>query len=219
MVKLAVCGQWEEVQKDVWNCTECRKSEFGEVRCEPPNKTPTVSPSKISVLFISEAPPASGQYFYDESQEDRLRENLFCILSRLGFHLDNVENFVSSGFYLVPTVKCPSQKNGSNRSPRKRVVRLCVNKHLKREIPLIKPAGICLLGRIALYGFSRICHSVKFKKLSSYRRKIEQVEIDGNPTSVLISYWPTKRTNGFEILTQDLPKLLFKLKLRPEEKL
>lgn len=205
---LTVHQEWEEIQKAIRSCVDCRRHGFTEVLCNPPNKTPTFPPSNISILFISEAPPRSGQYFYDEIQPDGLRTRIFRVLASLDFQIHSIKDLVSNHFYLVPTVKCPSQKNGQNRKPRNRVINLCINQHLKREIQLIKPNAICLLGQTALYGFSKLYPKIKFNRLYRCHGNTEPVKVDGKPTKVLISYWPRERTRGLQTLTQDLTKLL-----------
>jgi len=188
--------KWDEIQLKIKNCTKCKKENQLQVSFRI-KKIPTIKPRKTRLLFISEAPPLGKSYFYWENVNDTLRKRIFRILNELGYKINNLEDFVSSGFYLVPTVKCASQKNEKNTKPSDKVIKLCV-KHLKNEIEFIKPKAICLLGRTALYGFSLLFpEKFKFQNLKDVAGQIREVKIKDRVTKVMISYWPSNRQGKF----------------------
>jgi uracil-DNA glycosylase len=143
-------GRWRALQGRIRQCTRCKQRQ---VRCDLERKIPVIDPGDVKVLFISEAPPLGPSYFYYEHGKDRLREALFEVLRGVGYDFHNLRQFVDAGFYLVPTVKCPSSANGHNKSPALSVIRTCVN-YLRNEIDCINPKGVCMLGRTALKGCS-----------------------------------------------------------------
>jgi DNA polymerase len=50
-------------------------------------------------------------------------------------------------FYLTDTVKCwPASPSGANRAPRESEVRLCITRHLGREIAMVQPRLILAFG-------------------------------------------------------------------------
>jgi uracil-DNA glycosylase family 4 len=184
--------RWKEIQLKIKNCMKCKKENQFQVLFDR-KKIPTFKPRKTRILLISEAPPAGKSYFYWENSNDALRKRIFWILNKLGYKIKNLKNFISSGFYLVPTVKCASQKDRKNTKPNNKVIKICIN-HLKNEIEYIKPRSICLLGRTALYGFSLLFpEKFNFQSLKNVAGKIEEVKIKGRCTKVIISYWPSNR--------------------------
>lgn len=194
---------WQELQRDVQRCTKCRVENCKGVRC-PDGRIPTAEPRNTKLLFISEAPPLNTKsYFYYEDAPDRLRDRLFGILNELGYTISSIQDFIDAGFYLLPTVKCPSADNGRNVAPRECVIKRCAAAHLKREIEYIKPASLCLLGRTALLGFLYLHTSFWAgpeqsaqgvgKKVSEAAGTLVPVRILGKDLVVIPSYWPTRR--------------------------
>jgi uracil-DNA glycosylase len=182
---------------------------------------PAVEPKNVKLLFISEAPPLNAQfYFYNEQSNDRLRTRLFGILRDTGYEISRIKDFVDAGFFLLPTVKCPSARDGCNTAPGDRVIKLCATQHLKREITCIRPAGICLLGRTALRGLSCLCDlgdarvhgSVDLSSISTVSRvagSLLEVEISGeDDIPVIPSYWPTYRHRKYHQIGEHIKLLM-----------
>ena len=193
---------WHELQQNVRCCTKCTEEGCNGIRC-PDGRVPSAEPRNVKLLFISEAPPLNtNSYFYYEHAPDRLRHRLFGILGEMGYEISSIRDFIDAGFYLLPTVKCPSAREGRNAAPRESVIKRCAAEHLKREIEYIRPDSLCLLGRTALLGFlwlrtlwdvpERGAREVG-KTVSEAAGTVLTVRISGKDVAVIPSYWPTRR--------------------------
>ena len=209
---------WNEIQEGIKRCEKCKEEGFFEVKC-PDDRIPTSEPRHVKLLFVSEAPPLNTRYyFYHENSNDRLRNSLFGLLrSDLGYEISSINDFIAAGFYLLPTVKCPSARNGRNAAPLGKVIKPCAERHLKREIEYIKPDGVCLLGRTALQGFLTLrnlwdvqTHDPREvgKTLSEAAGKVLEVKILDKNTKFIISYWPTKRHRRFHEISEHIRMLM-----------
>ena len=209
---------WKEIQDGIKRCKKCKEEGFYEVKC-PDDRIPMSEPRHVKILFVSEAPPLNSRYyFYHENSNDRLRNSLFELLrSDLGYEISSINDFIAAGFYLLPTVKCPSARNGRNAAPAKSVIKLCAEQHLKREIEYIKPEGVCLLGRTALQGFlilrnlwgMQVQGSMDVgRTLSEAAGKILVVKISDKSTKFIISYWPTRRHRRFHEISEHIRRLM-----------
>jgi uracil-DNA glycosylase len=209
---------WSEIQEGIKRCEKCNEEGFFEVKC-PDDRIPTSEPRHVKLLFVSEAPPLNTRYyFYHENSNDRLRNSLFGLLrSDLGYEINTISDFTAAGFYLLPTVKCPSAKNGRNAAPLGKVIKACAERHLKREIEYITPEGVCLLGRTALQGFLTLrnlwdvqTHDPREvgKTLSEAAGKLLEVKILDKNTKFIISYWPTKRHRRFHEISEHIRRLI-----------
>ncbi|MFV9677631.1 MAG: hypothetical protein ACNYVW_08280, partial [Methanosarcinales archaeon] len=117
---------WQELEKEIRCCTNCREHGFFAVK-SPDERVPTSEPKNVKLLFVSEAPPLNTRYyFFYENSNDRLRNSVFELLrGDLGYEISTINDFIAAGFYLLPTVKCPSAKEGRNAAPTKSVIKLC----------------------------------------------------------------------------------------------
>jgi len=209
---------WTEIQDVIKRCKRCKEEGFYGVIC-PDKRVPVSKPRNVKLLFISEAPPLNSHYyFYNESSNDRLRNSLFELLRcDLGYEISSIKNFIAAGFYLLPTVKCPSARTGRNAAPAKSVIKLCAEQHLKQEIEYIKPEGVCLLGRTALQGFLilRSLWDVQVqdsrevgRTLSDITGKMLEVKILDKNIKFMISYWPTRRHRRFHEISKHVKLLI-----------
>ena len=210
---------WKELQEGIKRCTKCRAEGLSGVRC-PDARAPTLEPKNVKLLFVSEAPPLNTQfYFYNENSNDRLRNRVFGILHDVGYELNSIKDFNDAGFYLLPTAKCPSARNGLNAAPGVRVIQLCAGRHLKREIEFIKPDGVVLLGRTALLGFLHLCNlwdmqdSVDLGRgtVSEVAGKVLEVKILDKDVKVIPSYWPTQRHRKYHEIGEHIRLLMDKI--------
>ena len=216
---------WKEIQDGIKRCKKCKEEGFYEVKC-PDDRIPMSEPRHVKILFVSEAPPLNSRYyFYHENSNDRLRNSLFELLrSDLGYEISSINDFIAAGFYLLPTVKCPSARTGRNTAPAKSVIKLCAEQHLKREIEYIKPGGVCLLGKTALQGFltlrnlwdKEVQNSGKVGgTLSEAAGKVLEVKILDKNTKFIISYWPTKRHRRFHEISKHIRMLMGEIGFSP----
>jgi len=195
---------WEKIQNKIVACKKC-KNENPEVRVDI-KKIPGIAPKNIELLFISEAPPLGDSYFYWEKARDTLRKRIFAILNSIGYNINSLEDFMAAGFYLTPTVKCPSEEKGKNASPSNNTIKFCLE-HLINELDYIKPKKICLLGKTALYGFSQLFPEFKGGKLKELAGKIREVEIGGRKVKVMINYWPGYRQRNFDEIVEHIRRI------------
>jgi len=208
---------WNEIEGEIKRCTKCREEGLSGVRC-PDVRVPTLEPRNVKLLFVSEAPPLNTHfYFYNENSNDQLRNRVFGILHDVGYELNSIKDFIDAGFYLLPTAKCPSARNGLNAAPGARVIKLCAGQHLKREIEYIKPDGVVLLGRTALLGFLHLCNlwdvhvhdSVGTgRTVSEVAGKVLEVKILDKDVKVIPSYWPTQRHRKYHEIGEHIRLLM-----------
>lgn len=212
---------WEGLQESIKRCAKCREEGLSGVRC-PDLRAPTLEPKNVKLLFVSEAPPLKAHfYFYDENSNDQLRNRLFGILSDVGYEVRSIRDFIDAGFYLLPTAKCPSARNGLNAAPGGRVIKLCAGQHLKREIEYVDPDGVVLLGRTALLGFLHLCNlwdvhvhdSVDLGRgtVSEVAGNVLEVKILDKVVKVIPSYWPTRRHRKYHEIGEHIKRLMHEI--------
>ncbi|MBA7539730.1 hypothetical protein ES705_32014 [subsurface metagenome] len=212
---------WTEIQEEIKRCQKCKEEGIYGVIC-PDDRIPTSEPQNVKLLFVSEAPPLNSRYyFYNENSNDRLRNSLFDLLrTDMGYKIRSINDFIAAGFYLLPTVKCPSARNGRNAAPHGRVIKLCAECHLKLEIEYIKPEGVCLLGRSALQGFFilRNLWDVQLQNprevgrtLSEAAGKVLEAKIGDKNTKFVSSYYPTRRHRKFHEISEHIRMLMEEL--------
>jgi uracil-DNA glycosylase len=211
---------WNHLQDEIKRCRKCGALRLSGVQC-PDARVPAIEPRAVKLLFISEAPPLNSQsYFFNERANDRLRERLFGILQDdVRLPIATLADFVAAGFYLLPTVKCPSAREAHNTAPGGSVIQLCADAHLSRELTYIKPAGICLLGRTALQGFLALREQghVRMQGTSNLSRNVSEVAgtlfaaelVRTNHTVMVIpSYWPTRRHRKYHEIGEHIKLLM-----------
>jgi len=204
---------WHELQQRIKQCTKCTEENGKGIKC-PDGRVPTREPRNVKLLFISEAPPLNTHsYFYYEHAPDRLRSRLFGILRAMGYEISSITDFIDAGFYLLPTVKCPSASEGRNAAPRGSVIKRCAENHLKRELEYIRPDSICLLGKTALLGFlwvrtrwdeSELDPMEVGRTVFEAAGKVVKVRILGKDIMVVPSYWPTRRHRRFHEISDHI---------------
>jgi hypothetical protein len=134
---------WRNLQGEMANCSLCRR-QFSElaVQC-PPGKIYPYPPSPVKILFVGVAPPRRGDHFYSNAS-DKLRKNLFPLLSKLGYQCRSPSEFLSHGFFLSHTAKCSVA--GTWRA-NLALSLFCAAQFLRREIDLLKPQSVCILSK------------------------------------------------------------------------
>jgi uracil-DNA glycosylase family 4 len=198
-------AEWDKILKKIKTCKKCQGIN-PQVRADI-KKIPTIAPKNIELLFISEAPPLGSSYFYWGHSKDVLRKRIFAILNSIGYKVESLEDFVGAGFYLTPTVKCPSEENGKNASPSNNAIKFCLE-HLMDELNHIKPKKICLLGKTALYGFSQLFPQFKGGKLKELAGEVKEVEIGGRKVRAMINYWPSYRQRNFDKIVEHIRRIV-----------
>ncbi|MEM2955104.1 MAG: uracil-DNA glycosylase [Nitrososphaerales archaeon] len=121
------------------------------------NTVPGEGSSKAKLMLIGEAPGV------EEDEQGR------PFVGRAGKILDDALKYANlnrKDLFITSVVKC---RPPSNRIPTLQEIKTC-NPYLKRQIDMIKPKVICLLGNIALQTF--------FKKVSISKLRGKAIERD-----------------------------------------
>jgi hypothetical protein len=134
---------WTNLQGEMANCTLCR-GQFSEVSVQcPPGKLYPDPPRAVKILFVGVAPPRKGDHFYS-NPSDKLRINLFPLLSSLDYQCRSPSEFLSHGFFLTHTAKCSVA--GTWRA-NLALSLFCATQFLRQEIDLLKPQSVCILSK------------------------------------------------------------------------
>ncbi len=162
-----------------------------------PLKSP---PEPTKLFFVSVAPPSGGTYFWDESKPDSLRNGLFkAIEEATGEQFQNVDEFRDAGYFLVPAVKCPSEKNGKDHNnPIKKAKENC-SKYLRDELEVSGAKRILALGKVPMTAISIALGLETIpKNVADYHQKLWPSNISGRSVLVAGTYFAgAYRHNGF----------------------
>ena len=197
---------WTEIQEEIDRCRICENREIPHLIVPIGVKRhPILDPPRPTrLLFVSVAPPQGGAYFWDETQDDRLRTGLFKSLNYSG----SVHQFCKEGFYLVPAVKCPSESEGRDINPSPAAIASCA-RHLKDEIATCKPERILALGRCALAALAKVFGLRKSGKINKDRHVYFWVVVDDQVVPIGVTYFPGNRRHGhFDLIAKDITRIL-----------
>lgn len=178
---------WQAIQEGINNCVGCKPGHvttYREPVCPP-------EPEKGDIMFISEAPPPTGGFWDETSENDALRRNLCSILlPQIGNSKLLLESFRTNHYILVQTIKWPFLGTGMS------VIRHAAISHIRYEISFIQPRGIIALGAVAgkalriLYPDSDFARSYKSGKTLEDMR-FERCHAGGYP--IRMAYLPVDR--------------------------
>jgi uracil-DNA glycosylase len=183
---------WQSIQQTIQNCRRCEAESVAYLRvpCEEERK-PTYEPIRpIRLYFVSVAPPWGGAYFWDETNQDRIREGLFTELDGSSdTEIRNCEQFLANRFFLTPAVKCPSSKRNRDHQPLQLAVRNCAD-FLLEELLAAEPERILALGRVP---FKSLCHIFNLRaspKVIEFRKRIWRVRLGKREVPLSGTYFP-----------------------------
>ena len=197
LVKAAVCADvagldWEQLEKCMAACHAC------ELAGHRRQVVPGVGDPQAQWLFVSEGPgaeeDAKGEPFV--GQAGKLLDNL---LAAIGLRRDEK-------VYIANAVKC---RPPGNRTPEANEIAAC-NPYLLRQIELIEPRLIVLLGRSAVHA---VLHEEK-GTLASLRGK--RFEYKGIP--VVVTYHPAYLLRNLPEKAKVWEDLLFARRVMEGEK-
>ena len=190
---------WEILQREADACTKCGLKGILEIDC--PRETIGI-PMQIdnpSCLFVSWNPPkreprASGKAgkaknFWNDS-EDTLQKNLLEILK-----LNNIEEFRSQGYFLVHALKCPvldPRRFQSGRQLTRIALSTCVPEYLQKEVALLSPKRICLLGTVAKQAFGLFCKDVREWQASPRDGESRKIKLEHSVVDFLYTCLPVR---------------------------
>lgn len=202
---------WLESQIKIDTCRRCEEASVPYVQVPPNNKRhPTYFPPvPTRILFVSVAPPWGGDYFWDETKPDRVREGLFeALLRATGKTLDSVMAFHSAGYFLVPGVKCPSRVGNKDHLPHVKAIANCT-RHLGSEMQIARPRRILALGMPAMKAVALTCGLKIPSRVEEICRSLWWTKLDEYLVPVLGTYFPgNKRHQGFDRIPESINALL-----------
>lgn len=170
------------INKKIKNCTKCRL--YKNRKNAVPGEGPTNSP----IMFIGEAPG---------KKEDQTGQPFIGRSGKLLNHLLDISELDRKKVFITSVIKCHPP---NNRKPKSDEVKTCINLWLYRQINIVNPKFIVILGGIAL---KSVLNKNQVKK---YRGKI----IIKNNRSFFITYHPAAGLRNPEFknkLKDDFKKL------------
>lgn len=149
---------WRKLQQDIEHCKECLTKWSKDIT--HPLRVGEIPdpPRDIKLLFVGVAPTAAkgrnrGNHFYS-SQTDGLRLGLFGVLDGLlktrlleenaNSLSESNKSFHNADLFFVHATKVrPIQDD----APPADAIAFCAEQHLRFEIPLLQPKGVCFVGK------------------------------------------------------------------------
>jgi len=183
--------------------------------------------------MISWSPPGGNEaiqrrhFFYNAASKDRLRPKLFTAFSRAGFEnlkqdgaLEQLDRFLSQGFYLTPTVFRRCSKGGKDKPPPLDLRMHSYRKHVLKIVQYCKPMNVVLLGKAPLETmlranpeylpelqvFYRECGRLRDCRVLAIARSYPFDQNAPENGFLHISYWP--RGRGIDLLAGDVLRIL-----------
>ena len=223
-------GRWRRLDLSfaAWNreldkCEACSEAGYGnaiEGRPKPSVQFrlyPRWKPKEVKVLFVAEAPPwlRTGQeprYFYNPKVYNGTRRSLLAQLGIKDYGERGLEEFKEKGYLLSDTVKCRLYTKDGVPEP---VVERCVTNFLSKEVPLLEPEKIVLLGGTALRGMVHSLmaggHVQESERLKRWRQVTkhcgETIKVDGS--TLIVYVFPNTRPDNMAAMRRlPLPVLL-----------
>ena len=174
--------EYEEIVAEIKSCTKCP------LHHSRKNAVPGEGPLTARIMVIGEAPgrreDEMGRPFV--GQAGKLLDEL---LGKAGLKRSNV--------YITNIVKC---RPPGNRDPRQEEIRACTP-YLIRQIRLIKPEFIIMVGRIAgqtLYSLS----GLSWKGIKAARRKVVIVRVGELRVKAVATYHPAAALYNANLLKE-----------------
>jgi hypothetical protein len=197
---------WNILQNQIASCFLC-KAEFPKMGVDyPPGRLYPIPPLPVTVLFVGVAPPKKGRYFFNLDHADNLREGLLAVLRGLRWPCNNLNDFLYYGFFLVHTAKCAIK---GTTKPSLRVSRFCSSRHLKREIELLLPDGVCWLSKNVGYPVAQwLCQHWSIPEGHLPFGQVTPVIVRNKQVQFLATAWPGR---GHEACTEAHLRELFRV--------
>ncbi|MEM3421380.1 MAG: uracil-DNA glycosylase [Candidatus Hadarchaeum sp.] len=182
----------EELERRIRTCTLCR------LHRNRKNAVPGEGPYDARVMLLGEAP----------GRNEDLRGIPFC--GAAGKFLDElleIAGLKREEVYITNTVKCrPPQ----NRAPRDDEIKICASKYLKKQVKIVRPELIVVLGRTAAKALLG-----KEIPITANHGKVMTVKFAGLNFLIFLTYHPAAALYGARTrskLREDFAKLAEVLK-------
>ncbi len=181
---------WHEIQGTADKCISCQTRGVSEIACprncigiQPP-------PRNVSCLFVSWNPPRPDAKNFWNDEHDNLRCSLLDIL-----RLASIDEFLSNGFFLVHALKCATKEPGvlqSGRQLTRVALSLCVPNYLKKEVLLLAPLRICLLGAVTKQALALFSDDVRVWNASPKMGESQRIRLGYGEVDCLYTCLPVR---------------------------
>lgn len=205
---------WETIQQDIQTCRCCEIQHVANLRvpCAAKCNPPWEPLRPVRLYFVSVAPPWGGDYFWDETNRDAVREGLFKALRSLPKPLNGVINscrqFRDVGLFLTPAVKCPSSKSEKDSKPSPPAVANCAH-FLHSELITAEPERILALGQVPFRALCQLFRLDAPSEVAEFRKNVAWVHIGKKQVPLMGTYFPgNNRHRGFTSIIEDIGSLL-----------
>jgi uracil-DNA glycosylase len=202
--------KWAKLQSKIHSCRICEAQDIRYIRVPKAEKhyPPYAPPKPTKLFFVSVAPPFGGKYFWAE-QPNGLRRGLFdAIAQATGQLCISLSDFLAKGFFILPGVKCPSERNGFDYRPQSKAIANC-SSYLRNEITLAQPERILALGCDPMQSLSIALGFKAPPRVCDYRQKFWWVQLGNRWIPVAGTYFAgNNRHRSFEKIVRDINWIL-----------
>jgi uracil-DNA glycosylase len=202
---------WQATQAEIQACRDCEAKAVSHLRvpCGDKRSPPWTPVEPVRLYFVSVAPPWGGDYFWDETRPDAVREGLFTALrDPLGVPVRDCRQFRDLQLFLTPAVKCPSSSDGKDHAPSASAVKNCGH-FLRSELLAAKAERILALGRTPVASLCETFGLDAPRDVASFRQRVWWVQFGATEVPLSGTYFPgNDRHQGFSLIGEDIGRLL-----------
>ena len=207
-------SDWATIQTEIQSCRFCESRQVPHLRvpCAEKRHPPWEPLRPVRLYFVSVAPPWGGDYFWDETKGDDVREGLFNALRALPRPLDhiiaNCRQFRDAHLFLTPAVKCPSSVDNNDSKPSPAAVANCAH-FLRSELATAGAERILALGQVPFRALRQVFDLRAPSKVAEFRKHVAWVQLGAKKVPLMGTYFPgNNRHRGFGSIVEDIGRLL-----------
>ncbi len=205
---------WAATQNAIQTCRLCETQHVANLRvpCAVKRHPPWEPLRPVRLYFVSVAPPWAGDYFWDETKGDDVREGLFKALRALPKPLDDVigncRQFRDARLFLTPAVKCPSSADNKDSKPSPAAVANCAH-FLRAELATAGAERILALEQVPFLALRQVFGIRAPSRVAEFRKHVAWVQLGGKKVPLMGTYFPgNNRHRGFRSIVDDIGRLL-----------
>lgn len=205
---------WATIHQEIQICRRCETQHVANLRvpCAEKRNPPWEPLRPVRLYFVSVAPPWGGDYFWDETNGDAVREGLFKALPSLPKPLADVisscRQFREARLFLTPAVKCPSFKANKDSKPSPPAVANCAH-FLRSELIAAEAERILALGQVPFRALCQVFELDAPSGVAEFRKQVAWVKLGQKKVPLMGTYFPgNNRHRGFTSIVEDIGRLL-----------
>jgi uracil-DNA glycosylase len=203
---------WATIQQEVQSCRHCATQDVANLRVPGAAKrNPPWEPLRpVRLYFVSVAPPWGGDYFWDETNGDAVREGLFEALRSLPkpLAISSCREFRDARLFLTPAVKCPSSIANKDSKPSPAAIENCAH-FLRSELIAAEAERILALGQVPFRALCRVLGLDAPSRVAEFRKQTRWVRLGQKNVPLMGTYFPgNNRHRGFASIVEDIERLL-----------